>query len=162
MITDKLTYSIDTKPLLNDINKFRNDYELQRQLSADYKNESIHDSLIWAENQIKQRGLVFTLFDGDFAGLTKLYRFPIDNRQNIYDVGIGLFKKFRGMGLGKKSLRYRLKSLYSGDVVLTTILKTNRPSLSLFESCGFAVICPEKYKNYPVLSDDWLLVELEI
>ena len=106
--------------------------------------------------------MVFTLCDGDFAGLTKLYRFPIDNRQNIYDVGIGLIKRFRGMGLGKKSLRYRLKSLRSGDVVLTTILKKNRPSLSLFESCGFVVPHPEKYQNYPVLSDDWLLVELEI
>lgn len=159
---DKISYNIDVKSLCNDIHRFRNDYQLQKLLSDFWKKESIEESVLWAEKQIKSRGLMFTLINGRFAGTTKLYKLPTNNYQNVYDVGIALMEEFRGMGFGKKTLQYRLASLGEGDIVLTTILKSNQPSMALFKSCGFKCADPLNYQDYQTFSNEWVLVELKI
>lgn len=161
-MTDKLQFSTDTRKLRHEIFNMRNDKRLQNMLSLNYNQETLADSILWAERQVSQRALEFIIFDGEFAGFSKLFPASHDGAGRVYSVGIAVLEGFRGLGIAKRTLTKRFGALAESDCVVTSIRKDNIPSLNLFGSLGFTVLPVSTFRGIKVCSPDWTLVKLDI
>lgn len=157
-MNDKLEFSTDIWRYQNQIHDLRNDEKLQLMLSSTMNLESLEQSVGWAQRQVLSKSLELLIFDGEFAGFCKLFRTSPELQDTVFSIGIAVIEPYRGLGIGRYTLQRKLKTLSTGDCIVTSILKNNRASLNLFLSLGFQKVSSDSFKGVKVASPDWVLV----
>jgi ribosomal protein S18 acetylase RimI-like enzyme len=141
--------SFDRK-YISELNKLRNDKELQILLGADdFKVESEAKTLRWVQNQVKSKGFKIVLNNEIFCGFIKFYKFKEIENLKIYCVGIALSKSTKGKGIGTKVMNEVSKNVPKNSIVFTEIMTKNLASQKLFKKVEFLEFNNEKLlKNF--------------
>ena len=113
-------------------------------LSLEVASDYIKESKLMILNNDNQRFVIE--YNNSKAGLIDLYDYQFQN--SFAKVGIIVLKKFRGKGVGDKSLKLLLefcKNYLNINYLESEIEKYNQPSINLFVNNNFKNISANKY-----------------
>lgn len=102
--------------------------------------EAEEASFINAHNQSKDSMLLLAFVDGEYAGNCSFDRKGGGRRaKHRAGIGIALFQKFTGFGLGRLMLQYLIEKIKEQgfEQVELTVVSDNYKAYNLYESLGF-------------------------
>ncbi len=102
--------------------------------------------------------------DGRFSGEARVSRMLMDSNSHICNIGIGLHREIRGMGIGRELMKTLLelgRDRLKCSIAHLTVFEPNRVAIKLYKEMGFfeAGRIPGGCKHFGKYYDDIIMVK---
>lgn len=142
----------DVDGLLNHINSLVEERALiGRQRKVSRKEEIEHVLGLLKEVENEQAVVLVVEADGKILGVGEIKRAKLDAKRHTGNLGIGLMKEARGLGIGEKlakSLIREAKKRLKLRIIKLEVFANNRRAYNLYKKLGFKEVGRIKKGNY--------------
>ena len=111
------------------------------------------EAFICTQNDSPTNVLVLAFFDGEYIGNCSLMGSPLSRAKHRATLGIGLYQKYTGLGIGRKLIEFLfdLAKQMNLEQIELEVVANNTRAISLYKKLGFEIFgtMPDnvKYKD---------------